>query len=174
MITGNLPLAKFVFPLSGKYSPERVNGYRFGDWWQNQSCLYGVYILKHTGIDIKADVGDEVRAIKGGKVVYAQPDTTWGGYIVIEHPGPYTSTYEHLSPVVSEGDAVLAGQKIGIIVDSDNYVPHLHLQVRRGTTEYPWVLRGRLPAQSCVVLSDGPMEPTWPEKFINPEALDWE
>lgn len=86
----------------------------------------------HTGIDIAAPRGREVRASAAGKVILA----TWaGGYgkcIVISHSANWSTLYAHLDNYnVRLGEIVNQGQVIGQ-VGSTGYStgPHLHFEIR--------------------------------------------
>jgi murein DD-endopeptidase MepM/ murein hydrolase activator NlpD len=86
----------------------------------------------HSGIDIAADVGDPVAAVRDGKVVYEGDRGGYGKAIIIEHSNPRQQTlYAHLSRIkVSEGDYVKRGNIIGSAGQSGNTNgPHLHFEV---------------------------------------------
>ncbi len=75
-------------------------------------------------------------AAQGGKVMIAHNDGGWnsgfGNYCVIDHGDGTMTLYAHSkSLVVSEGDVVQKGQKLGYIGDTGNVTgPHLHFEVR--------------------------------------------
>jgi murein DD-endopeptidase MepM/ murein hydrolase activator NlpD len=103
----------------------------------------------HRGIDIHGNIGDDVLATYGGKVVQVTTYNDGGKTIVIEHnfndwttlvPG-HTNTkkwytaYMHLNDwYVQVGDIVLAGEVIGELGETGSAEsPHLHHEVRVGT-----------------------------------------
>jgi murein DD-endopeptidase MepM/ murein hydrolase activator NlpD len=176
---------KFRFPLEGQFGQERVSGYRFGSHWEGKYCTEngeGNIPLLHTGLDLSAKPGDSVYAIDHGRVVYAEINSVWGGYVVIEHDnGRFTSTYTHVLPYSGEvdpGGKIAKGDLIGVIAPGNaNFNPHLHLQVRVTGFQATLALIGRLPAESCKT-QGSPFspnaDPQFPERFTNPENLDWE
>lgn len=93
----------------------------------------------HQGIDLRADKGAEVFAIKSGHVVStARSSTGYGNTITIKH-GDIYSFYAHLSVIaVKQGDKVDEGQYIGKTGDSGNANGmnkisnggHLHFEIR--------------------------------------------
>lgn len=94
----------------------------------------------HWGIDIvKADGntrGQPFYAAQGGEVIIAKNDGNWnsgfGNYCVIDHGDGTQTLYAHSDNIlVSVGDVVKKGQKIGIIGATGNVTgPHLHFEVR--------------------------------------------
>ena len=98
----------------------------------------------HSGIDIGAPYGANVKAANSGKVIF----TGWyGGYgkvVIIDHGKvngvPTTTLYAHLSSYrVSKGASVYRGQVIANIGTTGYSTgPHLHFEVRRnGATTNP-------------------------------------
>ena len=64
----------------------------------------------------------------------------------MRHPNGLTSLYGHLSRVdVTQGDAVAAGQRIGLVGSTGfSTGPHLHFEVRRGGAQVdPAKIMGR-------------------------------
>lgn len=170
------------FPLAGGYSGNRVSGYVFGDWWQEQRCVSENdrlgQRLRHTGVDYAAEPDDRVYAVYDGIVKYAATDSGWGGYVVLEHGGQWTSSYTHVLPTVSVGNSVERGGQIATISYGNvNFDPHLHFQVLDDPYDPLMGRRGRLPdGQSCTV-AESPYpqpEPAFPLDFVDPKCLDWE
>lgn len=94
----------------------------------------------HTGLDFAASSGTPIRAIMGGRVIWAQPGGRYGNLTKIQHANGVQSWYAHqLSREVNVGDTVTAGQVIGRVGSTGNVTgPHLHLEVRsRGTPVDP-------------------------------------
>ncbi len=98
----------------------------------------------HSGVDIGAPYGANVKAANSGKVIF----TGWyGGYgkvVIIDHGKvngtPTTTLYAHLSSYrVSKGASVYRGQVIANIGTTGYSTgPHLHFEVRRnGVTTNP-------------------------------------
>lgn len=85
----------------------------------------------HTGIDMAASYGTSIYATDGGKVISAGWEGAKGYCIRIDHGQNITSVYAHLSSMlVSAGDSVYQGQKIGLM-GSTGYSTgsHLHFEI---------------------------------------------
>lgn len=95
---------------------------------------------RHEGLDIGANVGQEVYAVEDG-VLYRQwtdlssaPGLGWGLWSVTD----VKYRYFHLDSFadgLEEGDEVVRGQLIGYVGDTGNATPggwHLHFEVRPG------------------------------------------
>ncbi len=92
----------------------------------------------HDGIDIKADIGTEVKAMTKGTVNEVYADSLWGNCVVVDHGDGITGYYFGLEPQmnVTAGDEILAGQVIGTVgntadIESD-MEPHLHFGLKYG------------------------------------------
>ncbi len=73
------------------------------------------------GIDISAEVNEDIHAFAGGKVVLTAESTTYGLYSVVEHDDGLVSVYANCSDIcVSPGDSVKAGDVIGKAGDTGN------------------------------------------------------
>lgn len=95
----------------------------------------------HTGIDIiYLDNSSDIFAVDDGTVTATQTTCVvgdrlcgsgWGNHVRIKHPNGYSTLYAHLTTLnVNQGQAVKAGQKIGIMGNtgrSDG--KHLHFEV---------------------------------------------
>ncbi len=90
----------------------------------------------HTGIDIKAAVGDQVKAVAAGKVSALYRDDFKGTVVEIKHSDGKTSIYCGLmaTPVVKAGDSVTAGEVIGSVGDTAIFESvdesHLHFEMK--------------------------------------------
>jgi len=86
----------------------------------------------HPGIDLAVPEGSDVRASGGGIVERVGRDSSYGLFVLLEHPSGYQSMYGHLSRiVVSRGDTVAAGQVIALSGNTGrSTAPHLHFEVR--------------------------------------------
>lgn len=86
----------------------------------------------HTGLDLGYCMGIDVFAPAAGTVVAVKPEQVIrGNAIVIDHGMGIFTTYMHLAKiVVTEGEVVAPGQKIGEIGNTGRSAgPHLHFQV---------------------------------------------
>jgi len=88
---------------------------------------------RHNGIDLAVPVGSDVRASGGGVVRQTGVDSSYGQFVLLQHPDGYETMYGHLSRiVVTMGDRVNAGQVIGLSGNTGrSTAPHLHFEVRR-------------------------------------------
>ena len=91
----------------------------------------------HTGIDISAEEGAEVFAAAAGTVSRVYSDPFLGKTVEITHDGGVVSVYSNLENTgitVSEGQAVSAGAKIGVVGDTSLSEladeAHLHFAVK--------------------------------------------
>lgn len=89
----------------------------------------------HRGVDLAAVRGTIVRAAGGGTVTVAG-DIAGRGVVVVAHPDGLRTTYEPVSPLVSVGDVVAAGDALGTVADGAVHCggpdPCLHWGLRRG------------------------------------------
>jgi murein DD-endopeptidase MepM/ murein hydrolase activator NlpD len=94
------------------------------------------WLAGHRGVDLAAPPGTTVRAAGSGTVGYA--GTIAGrGVVSITHPGGLRTTYEPVSAAVHQGDAVAAGEVIGLVAAGHPGCPAaacLHWGLRRGDT----------------------------------------
>lgn len=94
----------------------------------------------HSGIDISANVGSEVKACLDGKINGVYYDGLMGYCISIEHSNGMTSHYKNLGDTlpegVSEGKDVKSGEVIGYIGESAmvefSDESHLHFELEVG------------------------------------------
>jgi murein DD-endopeptidase MepM/ murein hydrolase activator NlpD len=86
----------------------------------------------HKGVDLAAPSGSPVYATADGIVAKAEPYSTYGNYIQIEHGGELQTRYAHLSGyAVAAGDRVRKGDLIGYVGSTGRSTgPHLHYEVR--------------------------------------------
>lgn len=84
------------------------------------------------GLDIVAAEGTPVNAAAAGEVVYAGHGLRgYGNLIILKHNSTTLSAYAHQSRlIVSEGQQVLRGQKIGEVGGTDAERIKLHFQIR--------------------------------------------
>jgi murein DD-endopeptidase MepM/ murein hydrolase activator NlpD len=87
----------------------------------------------HSGIDLAAPAGTEVRAAAPGRVHVRRSGGGYGLHVVIDHAaGETQSLYGHLSAVqVEDGAWVNVGEVVGRVGSSGNSTgPHLHFEIR--------------------------------------------
>ncbi len=91
----------------------------------------------HNGIDLAAEEGTPVYAIKDGAVFSSvENDPTFGNYLILTHDlGKMTSVYAHLSKIcVEQYQNVRKGDLIGYVGQTGMATgPHLHFEIRQGS-----------------------------------------
>lgn len=93
----------------------------------------------HTGIDYACPMGTEILASEAGLVVFAGPDKTgYGNLVIIQHNDGNATLYAHLSKIgVLLRQKVEQGQVIGLSGSTGNSTgPHLHFEARRRWADY--------------------------------------
>ena len=94
---------------------------------------FGGYPHFHTGIDLAGPLGAPITSAADGVVVAADSSTVgYGNHVIIAHAGGLLTLYGHLETMlVKPGDAVKAGQPIGLLGSTGNSTgPHCHFEVR--------------------------------------------
>ncbi len=97
-------------------------------------------VVYRRGIDIAARVGDEVRVVHDGQVVYADWYKGYGRLVIVDHGEGLYSLYGHLSQLeVGGGDRVTRGQVVGLAGDTGSLKgSKLYFEIRRnGEAEDP-------------------------------------
>jgi murein DD-endopeptidase MepM/ murein hydrolase activator NlpD len=86
----------------------------------------------HTGLDMRGDTGDPVRATANGTVTMAATNGGYGKMVEIEHRNGLATRYAHLSAIdVKVGQAVKIGQIVGKLGSTGRSTgPHLHYETR--------------------------------------------
>lgn len=92
----------------------------------------------HAGIDIKAEVGSEIRAAAAGTVLYSGWIRAYGQVIKIQHPNGFITLYAHNEKnLVEVGEDVDTGQLIATVGRTGHTTgPHVHFEVRRDGKAY--------------------------------------
>jgi murein DD-endopeptidase MepM/ murein hydrolase activator NlpD len=114
-VAGGLPLNQFKWPVVG--------------WISSPYGMRGNAM--HEGLDIAADMGQPVRVVKDGRVVFAGPRGSYGNTVIVDHGNGLRTLYAHNSRLlVSEGEQVSAGQHIALVGSTGRSTgPHLHFEV---------------------------------------------
>lgn len=88
----------------------------------------------HTGIDIDAKVGTEVKMVFDGVVEDLSEDKSLGLMLVIDHGNGYKTKYAHLSKInVEKGASIKKGDIIALTGNTGTTTgPHLHFEVEVG------------------------------------------
>lgn len=90
----------------------------------------------HTGIDLRGDAGEPVRATANGTVVTASWQGGYGNMVEIDHENGLSTRFGHLSKIdVKVGQTVKIGDVIGRIGSTGRSTgPHLHYETRVNDT----------------------------------------
>ena len=91
------------------------------------------YGRPHTGIDLRLNTGDTIRAALDGRVATVENlPNTYGKYVILRHADGLETVYAHLSAqLVAESQEVRAGDPIGLGGSSGRSTgPHLHFETR--------------------------------------------
>ncbi len=85
------------------------------------------------GIDIDAAIGEEIRAVEKGTVVYADRFSGYGKMVIVDHGERYYTIYGHLSEIIKKsGDEVRRGEVVGRAGDSDSLAgSKLYFEMRK-------------------------------------------
>jgi murein DD-endopeptidase MepM/ murein hydrolase activator NlpD len=86
----------------------------------------------HTGLDMRGDIGEPVRATANGRVSIAGREGGYGNMVEISHGNGLATRYGHLSEIdVKAGQSIHIGQVIGKIGSTGRSTgPHLHYETR--------------------------------------------
>jgi murein DD-endopeptidase MepM/ murein hydrolase activator NlpD len=119
-----LPYAPLRQPLPGQLEVTSNFGYR-ADPFLGRPAL-------HSGMDLRGDYGEPIRATAAGRVSVAGPASGYGNMVEIDHGAGLATRYGHMSRIdVEEGQWVQAGAIIGAIGSTGRSTgPHLHYEVR--------------------------------------------
>jgi len=95
---------------------------------------YDTYIFKK-GIEVRAALGSDIRAVEAAEVVFADWFKGLGLVAILKHGGDYYSVYAHLADIrVKLGDRVARGQVIATLGDTGTSSgPSLYFEIRKGS-----------------------------------------
>lgn len=94
----------------------------------------------HTGLDISAITGTDIKVVADGTVISAGYSGSYGYLVKVDHGNGVETWYAHTSKMyVKKGDIVKAGDVIAAVGSTGNSTgPHLHLEIRvNGETVNP-------------------------------------
>ena len=100
-----------------------------------------------SGINIRAERGEPIRAVYKGKTLYANWFKGYGNMIIIDHGDHYYTLYAHAEELFKKkGDPVEAGEVIATVGDTGSMAkPGLHFEVRyhgKPIDPAPWINKG--------------------------------
>ena len=100
------------------------------------SSRYGasskIRVSTHTGLDIAASKGTQIKVVADGKVTCAKYSGSYGYLVKVDHGNGVETWYAHTSKMyVTEGQEVKAGDVIALVGSTGNSTgPHLHFEIR--------------------------------------------
>ena len=88
---------------------------------------------RHTGVDIRGRKGQEVLAVRSGRVLYSSSMRDYGRTVILDHGDGLRSLYAHNSKLlVQKGQQVYRGQAIARVGRTGNATTeHCHFEIRR-------------------------------------------
>ena len=100
-----------------------------------------------SGIEIKADRGEPIRAVYNGRILYASWFKGYGNMVIIDHGNNYYTIYAHAQEIfASQGDIVEMGEVVATVGDSGSMIgPSLHFEVRhhgKPVDPLEWIKKG--------------------------------
>ena len=118
---------------------KQLKGY--SDTELQYSATYGDMRL-HTGVDILAALGSEVKSTASGKVKEIAEDSLWGKCVVVEHSNGITAKYCGFDTLaVSEGEEIAVGRVLGTVGTIPSECAddsHIHIEIKKdGKTVSP-------------------------------------
>lgn len=95
------------------------------------------------GIDIDAPIGEDIKSVEKGTIVYADRFSGYGKMVIVDHGERYYTIYGHLSEIFKKsGDEVRRGEVVGRAGDSDSLAgSKLYFEMRkdgRSLDPVPW------------------------------------
>jgi septal ring factor EnvC (AmiA/AmiB activator) len=115
---------KLEYPVRGEVTAA------FGKTWHREFSAE----LFRKGVDIAASLGEEIRAVESGKVIFADRFAGYGKMMIIDHGQRYYTIYAHLSDLLrNTGDLVRRGEPIATVGDTDSLEGvRLYFEIRKG------------------------------------------
>ncbi len=109
-----------------------VRGEITGDFGKVKHPEFSAEVFRK-GIDIEAPVGEAIKAVEKGRIVFAERFSGYGKMVIIDHGERYFSIYAHLSEILkNKGDVVTRGETLGRVGDSDSFTgAGLYFEMRK-------------------------------------------
>lgn len=114
---------KLAWPLQGSI---------ISSFGKKKSTRFDTYTFNN-GIKIKPLHSDEIRAVHGGEIIFAEYFKGYGNLLIIQHPGNFYSLYGHCDSFLKkQGDRVGSGDVIALAGSSGSlYGKCLHFEIRQ-------------------------------------------
>ncbi|MEX0806499.1 MAG: peptidoglycan DD-metalloendopeptidase family protein [Candidatus Binatia bacterium] len=122
-----------------------VKGQVIGGFGKTKHREFSTEVFRK-GLEIEAPVGEEIRAVDQGKVVFADRFSGYGKMLIIDHGDRYYTVYAHLSDFLKKnGDRVKRGEPVALVGDTDSLAgAKLYFELRkdgRSIDPSPWFRR---------------------------------
>jgi septal ring factor EnvC (AmiA/AmiB activator) len=97
----------------------------------------------HKGIAIEAPLGQQIKSVERGKVVFADRFAGYGKMVIVDHGERFYTIYAHLSEMLKkQGDEIRRGEILGLVGESDSLAgAKLYFEIRkdgRSIDPVPW------------------------------------
>lgn len=120
--------------LAGHPLPRQAIALNYG--WQIHPNTGKVFF--HSGIDLLAAAGTQVKTVGVGTVAFAGKQGNYGNLVVVNHQGGRQTRYAHLQSIaVNAGQKVKKGDLLGTVGSTGEPTSsqsHLHFEVRYGSS----------------------------------------
>jgi len=123
-----------VAPQPDPSKPDKASDHSNAEWiWPATGKLLSSFSKNSKGVKISGQAGQPVLASAAGEVVYSGHGLRgYGNLIIIKHDNTFLSAYAHNSKLlVKEGEAVVKGQKIAEMGNTDTDTIQLHFEIRK-------------------------------------------
>ena len=122
-----------------------VKGQLIGGFGKTKHHEFSTDVFRK-GLEIEAPVGEEIRAVEKGRIVFADRFSGYGKMLIIDHGDRYYTVYAHLSDFLKKsGDPVKRGEAVALVGDSESLVgSKLYFEMRkdgRSIDPTPWFQR---------------------------------
>ncbi len=89
--------------------------------------------LFRKGIDIEAPLGEEIKTVERGKVIFANRFSGYGKMMIVDHGKRYYTVYAHLLELLKQtGNSVAKGEPIALVGDSGSLKgARLYFEIRK-------------------------------------------
>lgn len=108
-----------------------VSSYSLASHFGARRDPFNGQMAMHSGIDMAAPTGTEIKARAPGKVVFAGRNGVYGNMVEIDHGHGLRTRYGHMSQItVRQGQTVAARDRLGAVGSTGrSTAPHLHYEV---------------------------------------------
>ena len=119
-----------------EFPADKASAHTMTDWmWPTTGKVMSPFSKNSKGVKISGQAGQPVVASAAGVVVYSGSGLRgYGNLIIIKHDATFLSAYAHNNKLlVKEGEAVVKGQKIAEMGNTDSDTVQLHFEIRKNS-----------------------------------------